>query len=253
MRRIALLCVVVGALAAAATAWAVTNTVTYSVTLKHTGKGTAKKPVNLGYNSILHIDTDPTGQQPETAPVTSIYFPKQIKQNSKLLPGCTQAQIDGKAQMPAACKKAQVGTGTASALAGSPGSPSSNSVKEDLDVTFINGKSGKQILLVLNSQPTAPVAITNRVVPGDLSAGKGPYSYRVDFKIPPDLQNQLGLAISLTDFNVKISPKPFSVKIKGKKAKVSYLQLTGCPGKLPIEAIGHFASGDVTNDSTAKC
>jgi len=256
VRRIALLAVVVGALAAAATAWAVTNTVSYSVTLKKasSAKPTAKKPVNVAYNAVLHIDTDPSGSQPETAPVTSIYFAKQIKQNSKLLPSCTQADIDGQQTFPAKCNKAKVGAGTATALAGTPGDPAANSVKEDLDVGFFNGSKGKQVLLVLNSQAGAPVAITNRVVPGDLAGGKGGFGYRVDFKIPADLQNQLGLSISLTDFNVKIASKAFPVKIKGKKAKVAYLQLTGCPGgSVPVEAIGHFASGDVTNDSASKC
>jgi hypothetical protein len=258
VRRIALLAVVVGSLAAAATAWAVTNTVDYTVTLKKaSGKPTKAKPVPVAYNATLKIDTDPAGTQPDTAPVTSIYFPKQIKQNSKLIPGCTVADIDGQQEMPSKCAKGKVGTGTASALAGSPGSPSSNSVKEDLNVTFINGKSGKQILLVLNSAPTAPVAITNRVVPGDLAGGSGNFGYRVDFKIPEDLQNQLGLSIALTDFNVKITNKPFTVKVKGKKKKVGYLELTGC-GTLPIRAIAHFndsATGgntDVMDDSTAK-
>lgn len=259
MRRIALLTVAVGLLAAAATAWAVTNTISYTVTLKKgTGKPSAKKPVPTQYNALLHIDTDPSGNQPDTAPVTSIYFPKQIKQNSKLLPSCKQSEIDGQQDMPAKCTKAKVGTGTASALAGSPGSPASNSVKEDLNVQFINGAGGKQVLLVLNSQAGAPVAITNRVVPGDLGSASAPFGYKVDFKIPEDLQNQLGLSIALTDFKVSITGKPFTVKIKGKKVKKGYLELTGC-GELPIRAIAHFkdsanggATTDVTNDSKAK-
>jgi hypothetical protein len=259
VRRIALLVVVVGSLAAAATAWAVTNTISYTVTLKKTtGKPSAKAPVAVGYNALLHIDTDPTGQQPDTAPVTSIYFAKQIKQNSKLLPGCSVSDIDGKPAMPAKCNKGKVGTGTASALAGSPGSPASNSVKEDLNVTFINGLRGKQILLVLNSQPGAPVAIQNRVVPGDLASASAPFGYRVDFKIPADLQEQLGLQIALTDFKVAITSKKFTVKVHGKSKKVGFLELTGC-GEMPIRAIAHFkdsanggANTDVTNDSKAK-
>ena len=95
--------------------------------------------------------------------------------------------------------------------------------------------------------------------PGDLAAGKGPYGYRVDFKIPPDLQNQLGLSIALTDFNVKISGTPRKVKIKGKTQKASYLQLTSCPGSLPAKAIANFkdantgAQKPVTSTSSAKC
>jgi hypothetical protein len=258
VRRIALLAVTVVALVAAATAYALTNTVSYSVTLKKAaGTPSAKKPVPVAYNAVLHIGTDPEGSQPDTAPVTSIYFPKQIKQNSKLLPGCSVADIDGQQTMPAKCTKGKVGTGTASALAGSPGSPAENSVKEDLNVTFINGKGGKQVLLVLNSSPTAPVAITNRVVPGDLGSASAPFGYKVDFKIPEDLQNQLGLAIALTDFKVAITNKTFKVKVKGKTVKKGYLEVTKC-GSMPIRAIGHFkdANGavtDVTNDSTAKC
>jgi hypothetical protein len=259
VRRIALLAVAVAALAAATTAWAVTNTLTYTVTLKKAaGKPTAKKPVRVAYNSTLHIDTDPSGSQPDTAPVTSIYFPKQIKQNAALLPSCTQQDIDGQQTVPAKCNKAKVGTGHATALAGTIGAPAANSVKEELNVTFYNGKGGKQVLLVLNSEPTAPVAITNRVVPGDLTSGGAGYSYRVDFKIPPDLQNQLGLDIALVDFKVNITNKAFTVKKKGKTVKVGFLELTGC-GNLPIRAVAHFkdsaaggATKDVTSDSKAK-
>jgi hypothetical protein len=261
VRRIALIAAV-ALLATAATAWAVTNTVSYSVTLKKAGSATAtaKKPVNVGYNAVLHIDTDPTGNQPDIAPVTTIYFAKQIKQNAKLIPSCKPAEIDGLPAFPAKCNKAKVGTGTASALAGSPGSPAGNSVKEDLNVTAVNGAGGKQILLVLNSAPGAPVAISNRVVPGTLGKGSGVFGYTVAFAIPEDLQTQLGLSIALTDFHVNITPKPFTVKVKGKSTKLGYLQLTGaCPGgKVPVRAVASFkdASGtatDVTNDSTAKC
>jgi hypothetical protein len=262
VRRIALLAVAIGALVAVATAWAVTNTVDYTVTIKKlAGKPTAKKPVRMAYNAVLHIGSDPAGQQPDTAPVTSIYFPKQIKQNASALPGCSQADIDGQQTMPAKCNKAKVGTGTASALAGSPGSPAENSVKEDLNVTFVNGSNGKQVLLVLNSSPSAPVAITNRVVPGDLGSASGDFSYKVDFKIPEDLQNQLGLSIALTDFKVNITNKAFVAKSgKRKGKKIGYLELVApCPGgKVPIRAIAHFkdaagATTDVTDDSTSKC
>jgi hypothetical protein len=160
--------------------------------------------------------------------------------------------------MPAKATKGTLATGTASALAGSPRSPASNSVKEDLNVTFINGKRGKQVLLVLNSQPGAPVAITNRVVPGDLGSAGAPVGYKVDFKIPEDLQNQLGLSIALTDFKVSIPNKAFTITVKGVKKKIGYLELTGC-GELPVRAIAHFkdsanggATTDVTSDSKSK-
>jgi hypothetical protein len=261
VRRIALL-VAVGLLATAATAWAVTNTVSYSVTIKKAGKGkpSKKNPINIGYAAKLHIDSDPSGSQPNTAPVTSIYFPSQIKQNAALIPSCSLKQIDGQQPFPAKCNKAKIGSGTANALAGTPGQPDGEAITENLNVTFVSGGS-KQILLVLNSAPNAPVAITNRVVPGDLAAGGGKFGYRVDFKIPPDLQEPVaGIKVALVDFNVNLPPKVFTVKVHGKPTKLSYLQETGCPaGGLPTRAVGHFVdennnpSADVTNDSTFKC
>jgi hypothetical protein len=262
VRRSALLFAAVGLLVFAAAAWAVTNTVSYKVTLKKAGaKPTAKKPAKLGYNAVLHIDTDPAGSQPNTAPVTSIYFPKQIKQNAALVPSCKLTDIDGASSFPSKCNKAKVGSGTARALAGTPGQAAAQAITEDLNVTFVSGGS-KQVLLVLNSKQDAPVAISNRVVPGDLaSSDDSKFGFRVDFKIPPDLQEPVtGIKVALTDFKVSLPPKSFPVKVKGKKKNVAYLELTGCPGgSVPIRAVAHFVdengnpADDVTNDSTAKC
>jgi len=115
-------------LATAATAWAVTNTLTYSATLKKASSKapSAKAPVDTGYNALLHIDTDPAGTQPDIAPVTTIYFAKQIKQNAKAWPGCKMTEIDGQTTFPSKCNKGVVGAGTATAYAGSPGSPVAN-------------------------------------------------------------------------------------------------------------------------------
>jgi hypothetical protein len=253
-------------MAVAAVAHAVTNTLDYSTKLGFKGKPTKKKPANLAYTGTLHIDTDPAGHQPDRAPVTSIYFAKQIKNNAKYFPSCKQSQIDGKHAFPSKCKNAVVGKGTAAALAGLPGAPASQSVQEDLNVKAVNGPKGKSIFLVLNSEPGGPVALTNRVVPGAVVKSSGKFGFRVRFTIPQDLQTQLGLSISLTDFDVKISSKARTVKVKVKvkgkkktqKRKLSYLQLTSCKGQLPSKAITEFAdtSGgkrSVTSESRAKC
>jgi hypothetical protein len=238
-----------------AVAYAVTDTLTYSAKLSFKGKPTTKKPVNLKYTGTLHIDTDPPGQQPETAPVTSVYFAKGIKNNAKYFPFCNRGEIDGVPSFPAKCNKAKVGTGTAIALAGSPGNPSAQSVREDLNVTAVNGPSGKNLYLVLNSKPGAPVAIQNRVVPGTVQKASSPFGFLVRFTIPEDLQNQLGLSISLTDFNVVISNTAKKVKI----GKVSYLQLTSCKGTAPVKAIAAFKDSNtgspknVQSQSKAKC
>jgi hypothetical protein len=264
MRRLVLVVAIAAAalLAVTGVTWAVTNTLDYSAKLGYKGKPTKKKPANLAYTGTLHIDTDPAGHQPDAAPVTTIYFPKAIKNNAKYFPSCKQSEIDGKATLPSKCKKAVVGTGTAAALAGLPGSPASQSVNQGLNVKAVNGPKGKAIYLVLNSKPDAPVAISNRVVPGAVVKSSGAFGFRVRFTIPQDLQSQLGLSISLTDFKVKISSKARTVKVKVKgktqKRKLSYLQLTSCKGQLPTKAITEFkdSSGgrhSVTSESRSKC
>ena len=260
MRRLVLLTVVAVFAVAAAAAYAVDNTVTYTSKVSFRGKPTAKKPVNTSYQGILHIDTNPAGQQPDTAPITSVYFAKGIKNNARYFPSCNATEIDGQPTIPAKCNKAKVGTGTAAALAGSPGSPSSASAKEDLTVTAINGPKGKTIYLVLNSTPTAPVQIQNRVVPGKIITARGAFSYEVRFMVPADLQEQVGLRVALTDFNVKISGTPRKVKVGRVAKRISYLQLTSCKSSLPVKAIAQFknsANGDaitpVTSTSTSKC
>jgi hypothetical protein len=240
-------------------AYAVTNTLTYSGKLTFKGKPTTTKPANLAYTGTLHIDTNPPGSQPDTAPRTLVYFAKQVKINAPYFPTCKQSDIDGKDVFPSKCNKAIVGSGTATALAGQPGAPSANSVREDLTVKAVNGTKGKVLYLVLTSNPGAPVAINNRVVPGTVVKQSGAYGFYVRFDIPLDLQQQLGLQISLTDFVVKVSGTPRTVTIKKKKVKVAFLQLTGCKGSQPVKAVAQFtdaATGvvtPVTTQSTAKC
>ena len=240
-------------------AYAVTDTLTYSGKVTYKGKPTTAKPANTAYTGLLHIDTNPPGSQPDTAPTTSVYFAKSIKNNAAYFPTCKMADIDGQPAFPSKCNKAIVGTGTATALAGSPGSPSAQSVKEDLTVKAVNGPKGKVLYLVLTSSAGAPVAINNRVVPGTVVKQSGTFGFLVRFDIPADLQQQLGLQISLTDFLVKVSGTPKTVTIKKKKVKVAYLQLTSCKGSLPVKAVANFTDAStgvvtpVTSTSTAKC
>jgi hypothetical protein len=240
-------------------AYAVTDTLTYSGKITYKGKPTAKKPANTAYTGTLHIDTNPPGSQPDTAPTTLVYFSKSLKNNAPYFPSCTSAEIDGKPAFPSKCNKAIIGSGTATALAGTPGSPGAQSVKEDLSVKAVNGPKGKVLYLVLTSNPGAPVAINNRIVPGTVQKQSGAFGFLLRFDIPADLQSQLGLSISLTDFVVKVSGKPRTVKVKGVSTKLAYLQLTSCKGSLPVKATAQFkdsATGavtPVTSTSTAKC
>jgi hypothetical protein len=263
VRRLVLL-TAVAVIAITAVAYAaITNTVTYSAKVTYKGKPSKAKPANMAYQGILHVDTNPAGNQPETAPKTGIYYSSAVKNNAKYFPFCNITEIDGQPAIPAKCKKAIVGGGTAKSLAGTPGQPASQAIHEDLTVTAINGTKGKAIYLVLNSTPTAPVAITNRVVPGFIAKASGAFGFLTRFEVPADLQEPVpGVKVALTDFNVKISGTPKKVKVGRVFKRISYLQLTSCKRKLPVKAIVNFNHTDdsgqtttqaVTSTSSSKC
>jgi hypothetical protein len=222
---------------AATVAFAAANTVTYDSKLSPSHpKAKPGKPANVGYEGILSVGTS-DNKQPDTAPTTVIYFPKQLQNNAKKFPSpCKVSEIDGKPTIPAKCKAAQVGTGTASSFAGVPGQ--APTLTEQLTVKAYNAAKGKQLLLVLNTTPNQAVPITNRVIVGALGSGSGAFGYKVTFKVPQDLQNA-GLQIALTHFDVKIS-KSKTVKVKGKR--ITYLQLKSCPSskKLPTKTTANF-------------
>jgi hypothetical protein len=239
--------VVIGALVFAAAAWASQqdNQVSYTSTIKYKGKPTSKKPKNVLYTGILDV-SGPDNTQPNTAPLTEVFFAKQLKNNAKKFPGCPQSQIDGKSSISAKCKKAQIGGGTADAEVGVPGG--SNSFPQHLTVKAFNGVKGKQIMLALTG---GVLQGTYRVIPGPIKKTSGKFGYKVNFKVPKELQGQVGSQIALTHFNVKIKP---TKQVKIKKHKASYLQITSCPksNKLPTKAIVHFNDDDGNPSSQTK-
>ena len=257
MRRLVLL-TAIAVMALTAVAYAVADNVTYTAKMSHKGTPSTKKPGNLAYNGILHVESDPPGNQPDTAPKTTVFFSKAIVNNSKYFPSCTQSEIDGQPSIPTKCKKAIVGSGTASALAGTPGQPAAQSIREDLKVTVMNGPKGKTLFLVLNA--ASPVQVQNAVVPGYLIKASGQYGFAVRFEVPPTLQNNSGLDIALTDFNVKIPSTARKLKVGKVVKSISYLQVTSCKTALPSKAIAYFKDKDtgaetpVTSEQTsAKC
>src|SRR5689334_16674448 len=171
---------------AATTAFALTNnTVNYTVKAKKKGKASKAKPAPLSYEGILDVGTS-DGKQPNVAPTTKLYFPKQIVQMAKYFPSCNAKAIDGQSSVPASCKKAVIGHGTASASGGAPGQPINPATTENLTVTAYNGAKGKQLLLVVNG--SSPLQISNRVIVGKLGPGGGKFGYTVTFTVPADLQ-----------------------------------------------------------------
>jgi hypothetical protein len=223
------------AVAAAAAFAQQPNTVNYTVKAKAKGKPSKKKPAPLSYEGILDVGTS-NGTQPNVAPTTKLYFPKQIVQSAKYFPQCNGKKLDGQSSVPQSCKKAVIGSGTARASGGAPGQPINPATTENLKVTAYNGLRGKQILLVVNG--SSPLQISNRVITGQMGPGGGKFGYTVTFTVPADLQFQLGLQVALTHFDVKIN-KTITAKVKGKKKKVSYLAATKC-GTLPTQTTVNF-------------
>ena len=264
MRRLFVL-FAVGALVcavAATTAFALSNnTVNYTVKATKKGKPSKAHPAPLSYEGILDVGTS-DGKQPNVAPTTKLYFPKQVVNSAKYFPACDGSKLDGQATVPASCKRAVIGRGTARASGGAPGQPTNPATTENLTVTAYNGKRGKQLLLVVNG--SSPLQIQNRVITGKLGPGSGKFGYTVTFTVPADLQYQLGLQVALTHFDVKLSPKTRTATVHGRKKKVSYLAATKC-GTLPTQTTVNF-DGDgspggpgtpggqsVTVQGTMKC
>jgi len=229
------------------------NTVSYSSKMTYKGKGTKKKPKNLLYRGILHIGTT-SGSQPNTAPVTDVFFARQIKNNASIFKSCKKSDIDGKSSVPPKCRKAQVGDGSAKALVGQPGSTSS--LPQTLSVVALNGPKGKQIMLAVKGGALP----SYRVISGPIrKIKKGKFGFKVSFTVPPELQNVLGSQIALTDFDVKLktakkAKQKFKVKGKTKTRRVSLLQITGCPKshKLPTRATVHFNDDAGNKSSTTR-
>jgi hypothetical protein len=248
MRRLAVL---IGAgaafLALAAVAFAAVNQVSDTATVSQKSRSSSTKAANTSYKNVLKVSRA-DGTQPNTSPSTDLFLAKQLVLNGKYFKSCAKSAIDGKPSIPASCKAAVVGTGTASSQAGTPGTPAV--VNEPLTVKAMNGPRGNSIFLVVNG--TAPVAIQNRVIEGKVTRASGMFGRKVTFRIPPDLQSQLGLQIALTGFNVTIGTKTVSVK----GSRITYIQVKNCPSshKLANRITLHFNNGEnVTSDSTYTC
>src|SRR3954453_3168131 len=99
--------VLAACLAVAATvALAATNTVTYDSKLSPAPpKPKAGKPANVGYEGILDVSNN--GLQPASAPLTTIFFPKELNNNARGLSSpCTSAGSEGQPAIPAECSAA---------------------------------------------------------------------------------------------------------------------------------------------------
>jgi len=243
VRKLALLVAAVVSLAAAATAYAVTDNVTYKVSISPSKAG--HKP-GLKYTATTSVH-GPGGTQPDGVSELDVFFAKQLHENGAAFPSpCKQSDIDGKTTIPAKCNKALIGSGTATANAGTAGSPSLGS--ENLTVKLFNANHGKAVLLVVNG--TSPFAIHNRVIVGKIKRlTHGKFGYEDVFVVPQSLQTVPNTAVPsvITDSTLTIG-RTFH--------HIGYGQLTACPHskKLPGKVVYKFTNGtSATGSATIAC
>jgi hypothetical protein len=189
-------------------AFAVNADQSMTVKVSSSKAGTKKKPRSVG---TLKVDIKTTPHDPAPAFATKkaiIYFDKNLVFNGSKFPSCTLTQAQAHS---AACTKAKVGTGSATAIAG--GSIPVNDVK----VTLFNGPKGKNLwLLVTEAQFNV-----NTVMQGTLAGSTGKFGKKLIVDIPENLQNVAGLFITLTRFQTNVA--------RSYKRK-PYIGLTGCTG-----------------------
>jgi hypothetical protein len=250
MRKLIPLGVALVLLLGAAIAYAANDTVSYSTTLTQPHKAVkSKPPVPVTFSVTLNVEATPAGTQPDTVTDTDLFYPKQGVSNGADFPSpCTAKDIADKTTVPAKCKKAIVGSGTATASAGQPGKPAFGS--EPLTVTVYNAAHGKKTFLVLNG--TAPIAVHNRLVTGVISKASGPFGYKVHFHIPAS-QSALpgGFTSVLTKLDVTIGRTK-----KRAGHKVGYVALSSCPKKHTVasKAVVTFSTGQSQSvRATAGC
>ena len=228
MRKLALLVAVVVSLVGASVAYAVNDSIGYTVSIKPNKAG--HKP-GTTYQATLSVH-GPNGTQPDGINETDVFFARQFRNNGAAFPSpCKRSDIDGKTTIPSKCNKALIGTGTGTANAGSAGSPSLGS--ESLTIKLFNANHGKNAFLVVNG--TSPFPIHNRVIVAKVKRlAHGKFGYETIFTIPPSLQTVPNTAVPsvITDSTITIG-RTFH--------NTGYAQLTSCPHSALPERMSRLA------------
>lgn len=247
---IALIGALAVAVAAAATAFGIgpapdgnTQDATITFKPKKLGKKTAT-PVTLEVTTKTTSTTDPSGK-PVPAVEAVIDFDKNASIFAKGYPTCTPQQLENVSTEAGleACKKAQIGTGSAAALL-----PTSKGVAtENLTVTAFNGvPQGGNPVVLLQAYGESPVQTTQVLVGVVTKYNKEGYGPRLTVSIPL-IVNGLG---SLTDFKAVIFKK---FNYKGKQR--SYVS-SKCPKSKKLKGRAKFVYRDgqsLTPEVTQKC
>ena len=229
---------VVAALAVAGVASAV-NTYVISI-----GKATPDKPGSLSKPSPAKVDFgykvgDSEGLRPSV--INQYYIASEgIKYFPQAVPKCTFAQADESPAYNKKCKAAVVGKGT---IANAFGASGDRTAKAPCDVklTLLNISNGKGVtkkrggiaIRIDTGPPDCPLDIHGSL-PAPIFDVKldGVPSSEYRFTVPDSLVHPApGVDNSVIDVVSHIPKKLHSIKIKGKKRKVSFASSVGRKGK----------------------
>ena len=240
MRKL-LLAVTLGVVAALAVAGVASAVNTYVISI---GKTTPDKPGSPSKPSPAKVDFGyKVGDSENLRPsvINQYYIAAEgIKYFASSVPTCTFAQANESPKYNSKCKKAVVGNGS---IANAFGPATDRTAKAGCDVklTLININSGKGVtkkrggiaIRIDTDPPACPLSIHGALVAPiyDVKLDGIPSSeYR--FTVPDNLVHPApGVDNSVIDVVSHIPKKLHTVKIKGKKRKVSFASSVGRKGK----------------------
>jgi len=215
---------------------------TFAANFKSGKPGTKSKP-KAGTLSLAAAVNSPDGTQPPAVNDILISLDKNLKLNGKYFKSCKASALDAAhtANL-ASCKKAIVGTGTATAKMGS--------MPLTFKTTFFNGPGGRSLVIYVEciSVPGIKKAIDAPIVSGPAGFGK-----TIKVTIPAQLKQPLpGVFPSLTGLTVgKLGA---TTTVKGKK--VGFVESTGSTsGKYRFGATFKFpgtSQGNLSNAATVR-
>lgn len=179
------------------------------------------------------ISPDTIGTDPVTASTVFIDYDKNIKFNAKKIKKCKPEDIAGldSAGATAACKKAKVGSGSATAFLG-PGL----SVSGPVDA-FNGQKSGKNPTILLHSNAAVPITLVGTLIN---APGKA-YGKRLSVPVSISAGGPVPAGTGITDFSATVK-KVTKFKKGGKKKKVSYVSAR-CKGSFKYQGTFMHTNG----------
>jgi len=280
MRKLSIAILAIAALAALAGVAVAANTYTVHIAKSSPGKGSLKKPIATKLDFGYKVG-DTENMRPFVIREYRIAA-EGTRSYPASRPKCTFAQatdptVTDPADLPSACKKANVGTGTIANLAGAP-TDRSQKLPCDVKLTLINISTGdprykktvRQIkkrggiaIRIDTDPPACPIPVHEALAaPFYDTKIEGIPTAELRFTVPDTLAHPGGLdnsVVEVTSFIKKKTGKvgtkkgvPQPNSKKGKKKKVGFYSLTGRKGKTRTTRVTFIDESGAKNTAIKK-